>query len=120
MKRNIRSLVLVIAVAVAVGAGCDRVGTTALTSRYDLEVVTQMAPECMEAGHDPVVCACTVHHVASATRAQDYPRWSLLGGATRNWPGEANGALARWHTSCETWARALGLVEPHVSSGPPE
>lgn len=117
MRRTIQLLAL--AGSAAIGVGCDaRVATTPTAWYYDAEVVERLAPDCLEAGYDAVVCGCTLRKLADEMESPGYLLLEMPGRAERGWPGEEGGALAGWHASCETWAVALGLQAPNVAAGP--
>jgi hypothetical protein len=112
----IRSLVL--GGSIAIGAGCDGTGgSVPLAWTRDPGMVERMAPGCLEAGHDTRVCGCTLHHMANAMKSPGTFPFELL--ERTDWPGSEGGLVARWHASCETWARTLGLLQPQVAAGPP-
>lgn len=118
MRRSIRWLAL--AGSAVLWLGCGSSGATPpTTAYYDAEVVERLAPGCLEAGYDVVVCGCTLRKLADHMGSPGYVFLEMSGLEGRAWPGEASGALASWHASCETFAVALGLQAPNVAAGPP-
>jgi hypothetical protein len=118
MRREVQLLAL--AGSAAVGVACNAsVANSPTAAYYDAEVVERLAPDCLEAGYDAVVCGCTLRMLAEERRDPSYLLLEMPSRAGSGWPGEESGALARWHASCEGWAVVLGLQAPSVAAGPP-